>query len=84
MASYLNIGSDPGGFFYADAIIDDVSIWKIPLTAAQIKAVNNRKRALAVERNYFSALELLIPNFEPEIVRGTEFYTYVLEPLEKI
>jgi len=35
-----------------------------------MKAVNNRKLALAVERNYFSALELLIPNYELEIVRG--------------
>ena len=55
-----------------------------PRAAGEIKFLHNYQKALGLERSYFSALELLIPNFDPEIIRGTDYYTFVLEALEVV
>lgn len=61
---------------------DELVIWNDVLTVADIKADYNRSIALGLDRNYWPALELLIPEFRPEIVRGSEMYRYLLQALE--
>ncbi len=78
------LGSTTSNTLQADSIFDEVEIWKDVYTAGEVKADFNRNRAHGLERSYFSALELLIPEFAPEIIRGTDYYTFVLEALEVI
>ena len=84
IGSSLSIGSRVNGTFHAHGIFDECLIYKDVLTAGEIKFLHNYQKALGLERSYFPALELLIPNFDPEIIRGTDYYTFVLEALEVI
>ena len=68
----------------ACCIFDELLINQDALTAAEISYIHNLERGLTLERSYSPALELLIPNFKPEIIKGTDLYTFVLEALEVI
>lgn len=81
LGTYVFIGA-PSTPSQADGIFDDVMFYGEPLTAGEVKYIYNMGRALGLERKYFPALRLMIPDFDPEIVQGTSMYSWVLEALE--
>ena len=72
------------GGFPAFGAFDEFEVWKDVYTAGEVRADFNIGKAHGLERSDFPALEMLIPDFDPEIIKRTDYYTFVLEALEVI
>lgn len=64
-------------------IYDDLWIYKRWQPAGVAKAIFNQGRALAIERNLYGALEMLLPDIPPEIIDRTDYFRYALQAVEQ-
>jgi hypothetical protein len=78
----LYIGCEPDHAFFAFGIFDEFLIEKEVQPASEILARYNNDRAMGYRRNYFSALELVEPEFNPILYAGSNRYDIEIEAVE--
>ncbi len=53
------------------------------MTDGEIRREHNLDKALGIERTCWPAIEMLVSEFKPEIVRGVDMYSYLLQRLDE-
>jgi len=61
----LYLGCNTSGGYEIDGVIDDFIIEKRVLTVGEIAARYNKNRAMGLRRNYYSAVQIINPNYSP-------------------
>lgn len=51
--------------YHGNCLFDDVVLYKSALTASEIKAIYNKNHSLGFEKNYWSAVKIANPSFNP-------------------
>jgi hypothetical protein len=63
---------------YSDAVYDEIFFTKEILTSGDIQRIANMSHALGFQRNYFSALMMVEPSFNPVKLVGGNKYKFNL------
>ena len=67
---------------YADGTFDDINIWKRVLNLSEIKAIYNKSSAIGTTQNYWSAVKIIEPNFNPIQRLGSTRWNFAVDLME--